>query len=155
MRKKLKIGLIALAAIFILATSYYLIDRFSFEKELPYYQITAANDSNLTIGIIGDSWTAGKKLDSLLHKGLLEKGINNEIISSGQQSARSKLIYQNIFKDSTNKHSSKFLLKKHPDYCIVIAGVNDASGQIGANFYSHHISLIIKTLLYYKIKPVI
>ncbi|MDG1728682.1 MAG: SGNH/GDSL hydrolase family protein [Algibacter sp.] len=155
MREKIKKGLLTIVAVFIFATSYYLIDRFSFEKEFPYYEVIVNNKDFFSIGVIGDSWVARKKLDTLLHEGLLEKGINNKIISSGQPSARSKLIYQNMFKDSTNKYSSKFLIKKHPDYCIVIAGVNDAIGQIGANFYSHHMILIIKNLLYYNIKPVI
>ncbi len=155
MKKKIRITVIALIAIFTLTLSYYLIDRFSYSKELQFYPISVKNDTTLTIGIIGDSWVSRKKLDSLLNDELNKNGENSKIISSGLSSAKSKLIYQNMFKDSTDKHSSKFVIESHPDYCIVIAGVNDAQGQLGAKFYSYHITMIINTLLHYKIKPII
>lgn len=123
---------------------------------MPFYSVSVDNDTTLTtIGIIGDSWVAGGKLDSLLHIGLLDKGFKNKILSSGHSGAKSKLIYQNLFDEKGNEHSSKFLIENRPDYCIVIAGVNDAASQIGGHFYSYHMSLIIKTLLHYKIKPII
>jgi hypothetical protein len=155
MKKKIRIISIGVITIIVLTFSWYLIDRFSYSKELPFYSITVDNDTTLTIGIIGDSWVAGGKLDSLLHNGLLEKGFENEILSSGHPGAKSKLIYQNLFEEKISGHSSKFLIENNPDYCIVIAGVNDAVGQVGANFYSHHIVLIIKTLLHFNIKPII
>jgi hypothetical protein len=155
MKKKIRIISIGIIAIIVLTFSCYLIDRFSYSKKLPYYSVTVDKDSTLTIGIIGDSWVAGKKLDSLLHNGLLEKGIKNKILSSGHPGAKSKLIYQNLFEEKENNHSSKFIIENSPDYCIVIAGVNDAASQIGGHFYSYHMDLIIETLLHYKIKPII
>lgn len=155
MKKKIIIFAIGFITIIVLSFSWYLIDRFSYSKELPFYSLTVDNDTTLTIGIIGDSWVAGGKLDSLLHNGLLEKGLKNKILSSGHPGAKSKLIYQNLFEEKGNEHSSKFIIENRPYFCIVIAGVNDAAGQVGANFYSHHILLIINTLLYYKIKPII
>lgn len=155
MLKKIKITVIALITIFTLTLSYYLIDRFSYAKEIQFYPIGINNDTTLTVGIIGDSWVAGKKLDAFLRDEFKAKGVSSMIISSGHSGAKSKLIYQNIFKDSTDEYSSKFVITSHPDYCIVIAGVNDAHGQVGAKFYSHHLSMIINTLLLYNIKPVI
>jgi hypothetical protein len=153
--KKIRIIGIGVITIIVLTFSWYLIDRFSYSKAKSFYSVKMVNDTTLTIGIIGDSWVAGGKLDSLLHNELLEKGFKNQIISSGHPGAKSKLIYQNLFEESTNEHSSKFIIENNPDYCIVIAGVNDAIGQVGANFYSHHMLLIINTLLHYKIKPII
>lgn len=155
MKKKNRIISIGVITIIVLTFSWYLIDRFSYSNELPYYSIPVDNDNTLTIGIIGDSWVAGRQLDSLLHNGLLKRGFENKIISSGHPGAKSKLIYQNLFEEKGNENSSKFIIENRPDYCIVIAGVNDAVGQVGANFYSHHIVLIIKTLLHYNIKPII
>lgn len=154
--KIIGIALIGLFTILVLSFSYYLIDRFSYSKELPYYALNNSNqDTILTIGIIGDSWVAGNKLDSLLHADLLEHGLKTNIISSGHGGAKTKLIYQNLFKGLHEEHSSKFIIEKRPDYCIVIAGVNDAGSEIGSHFYSFHMIEIIKTLLHYKIKPVI
>jgi len=146
---------IGVMMIFVLTFTWYLIDRFSYSKELLFYSIPVDKDATLTIGIIGDSWVWGGKLDSLLHNGLLEKGFKNKIISSGNPGAKSKLINQNLFDENGNDYSSKFVIENNPDYCIVIAGVNDAASQIGGHFYSYHMSLIIKTLLHYKIKPII
>ena len=33
--------------------------------------------------------------------------------------------------------------------------MNDAAGQIGADFYAHHMKMIINTLLYYNIIPIV
>lgn len=111
MTKKIRIIGIGVITIIVLTFSWYLIDRFSYSKELPFYSITVDNDTTLTIGIIGDSWVAGDKLDSLLFNGLFEKGFENKIISSGHPGAKSKLIYQNLFEDKENEHSSKSLIE--------------------------------------------
>jgi len=155
MIEKIKITVITLATIFSITLSYYLIDRFSYAKEMQLYPIGIDNDTILRVGIIGDSWVAGKKLDAFLLDEFKVKGVNSMITSSGHVGAKSKLIYQNIFKDSTDSYSSKFVITSHPDYCIVIAGVNDALVQVGAKFYSHHLSLIINILLRNNIIPVI
>ncbi len=144
-----------LIAIVMTVISYYLINRFSYSKEQPYYPIASQDSLSLKVGIIGDSWVAGGILDSLLHKDLNEMGIRNNVLSSGQVGAKSKLVYKNMFKDSTNINSSKNVLVEHPEYCVIIAGVNDSQGQVGATFYSYHMAIVIQTLLYYNIKPVI
>lgn len=141
--------------IFILILSLYFIKRSSFSGELPLYSLPADHDTTFTISIIGDSWVEDKHLDTIIHNKLLAQNINNKIISSYQGSARSKSIYQNLYKDRSEPYSSKFIIESRPDYCIVIGGVNDASGQIGASFYSYHMLQIIKTLVHYRIKPVI
>lgn len=153
--RKLKLAGIGAAVIFILFSGWYLFDRFSNSRKLPYFTVASDRDSTLTIGIIGDSWVAEEKLDSILHYGLLGNKITNNIISSGHPGARSKIIYQNLFGLNDESHSSKFILEKRPEYCIVIAGVNDAAGQVGSEYYSYHVSQIVETLLHYKIKPVL
>jgi hypothetical protein len=153
--KKIKIISLGLISIIVLTFSWHLFDRFSYSEEFPFYPVTVNTDTTLTIGIIGDSWVTNKRLDSLLQYGLLEAGFINKIISSGESGAKTKLIYQNLFKENKNEHSSKFIIENCPDYCIVIAGVNDAIAQIGGHYYSYHMCQIIKTLLHYKIRPII
>lgn len=153
--KKIKISCIAIITIIILLFTWYLVDRFSYSKIESYYSIKKDHNTTLTIGIIGDSWVSDCKLDSLIHKELLNKGLKNRILSSGHPGARTKIIYQNLFKEKEKEHSSKFIIENKPDYCIVVSGVNDAISQVGADFYCHHELLIINTLLHYKIKPVL
>jgi lysophospholipase L1-like esterase len=157
-KQKKKIAKRVVVGIFIplaIVSSWYLIDRFSYSKELPYYSISTAKDSVLTIGIIGDSWVEKEKLDSLVHLFLTNTNIKSNVLAAGHSEARTKFIYQNLYKEKSEHHSSRFIIESRPDYCIVIAGVNDASGQLGPKYYSYHIRQIIKTLLHYKIKPLI
>lgn len=151
--------LIGLITIISLLFSCYIIGRiigrFSYSKVLPFYSVPVDNETLLTIGIIGDSWVSGQKLDSIIHNRLLYKGVDNKILSSGHPGAKSKMIYQNLFKENKEDHSSKFIIQNNPDYCIVIAGVNDTVGQVGPKFYSHHIEMILKTLIHYQIKPIL
>ena len=154
--RKIKLTAIGLFSVIFIVFAWYLIDRFSYANEQTYYQISNQyQDTILTVGIIGDSWVAGHKLDSLLHQELLKNGINNKVISSGQSGAKSKLIFQNLFKNEKDEHSSKSIIENKPDYCVVIAGVNDKVGQVGKGFYTHHMIMIMKTLLHYNIKPII
>lgn len=153
--RRLKLAGIGAAVLVILFSAWYLLDRFSNSRKLPYFTVASDKDSTLTIGIIGDSWVAEEKLDSILHYGLLQNKITNNIISSGHPGAKSKIIYQNLFGLNEMSHSSKFILEKRPEYCIVIAGVNDAAGQVGSDYYSYHVSQIVETLLHYKIKPIL
>jgi len=152
--KKGKVVLI-LAGIIVIIFSWYLINRFSHSKILPFYPVKAVNDTGLVIGIIGASSAANQQFDGFLYKKLLEKGFASKVISSGHPGAPTKLIYQNLYKESNKEHSSKFIIESRPRYCIVIGGINDAVSQLGSNYYAHHVTQIIKILLHYNIKPVI
>lgn len=147
--------LLSVCFIAILVTGLYFFKRFSFSKPYPLFPTKKKENSILTIGIIGDSWATFKKLDDIVHSVLLENGYENQILSSGQSGAKTKLIYQNIFKSNETKYSSRSVIENVPDYCIVLAGTNDAVGQMGPSYYSHHLVKIIRLLLAYKIKPVI
>lgn len=153
--KHFKCAILILTIIFVLVLSWHLIVRFSYSRKLPYYSIGTEKDTILTIGIIGDSWVEGQKLDSVVHYSLMSYSIQNKVLSSGQGGARSKQIYRNLCKDIHISYSSKFIIENKPDYCIVVGGTGDATAQAGKNYYTHHLILIIRTLLHYNIKPVI
>jgi lysophospholipase L1-like esterase len=144
-----------LCLLIILTTAIYFLERFSYSKPFPLFPSKKKDKSILTIGIIGDSWATFNKLDDILHTALLENGFENRILSSGQSGAKTKLIYQNLFKNNNIKYSSKFIIENGPDYCILLGGTNDAVGQMGPNYYSHHLIKIIQLLLFYKIKPIV
>lgn len=152
MRKKIFIVLIVLL-VFLGAKYYY--DKYSYDDQKEYFSINPSKNGHLTIGMIGDSWIVRQRLDSLLNQKLLERGVSAEVFASGNPGAKTKLIYENLFKEENEDFSSKKIIEKQPDYCIVIAGVNDAAMNLGPGFYSHHMILIIKTLLHYGIKPVV
>lgn len=107
----------------------------------------------LTIGIIGDSWVSYGKLDSLLATALQSTGIKAKIISAGRDGARSKQILEWLMADDGNAFN--YLLQQQPQYCIVVAGINDAQSYVGANNYAHHMGLIVELLHRYHIQPVV
>ncbi|MCK9607043.1 MAG: SGNH/GDSL hydrolase family protein [Methylomonas sp.] len=111
------------------------------------YFSNVRNSNNIKVALIGDSWVAEKKLDDFLALHLSKRGWNTEIISFGQKGARSKFIYQNLFKSNSQINSSYDVLFGDPiNICVVIAGVNDSSSYIGADFYAYHVALIVKSL---------
>ena len=91
-------------------------------------------DRTVRIAIVGDSWAAGRKMDELVRAELGRRGWSVEVVSFGQPGARSQLIYQNLFEPLSEKNSSRDVLFGAPVHAaIVIAGVNDSSGYIGAD----------------------
>ena len=113
--RKIKLIAIGIITLFFSVLSWYLIDRFSYANEQSYYQENEANqDTVLTVGIIGDSWVAGQKLDSLLHQELLKNELSNRIISSGHPGAKSKLIYENLFKSNDIEYELSWTIS--PDF---------------------------------------
>lgn len=152
MKKKLSIGLILLLGIFCFL---YFWNKYTYAGQEKYFSSRTKPEAGLQIGIIGDSWVVRQNLDSLLKKKLLDRGVQAEIYSSGNPGAKTKKIYENLFKDENEAFSSKQVLEKKPDYCIVIAGVNDAAMCQGPDYYAHHVVMIINTLLHYNIKPVV
>ncbi|NML69485.1 SGNH/GDSL hydrolase family protein [Chryseobacterium sp. RP-3-3] len=152
MKKKIVLSSVLLTGVFCFV---YFWNKYSYAGEENYFSSGTKPETGLQIGIIGDSWVVRQNLDSLLEKKLLDKGVQSEIYSSGNPGAKTKRIYENLFKDDGEEFSSKKVIDKKPDYCIVIAGVNDAATHVGPEFYTHHMVMIIKTLLHYNIKPVV
>lgn len=151
---KLFVILVFLFSLISIPTLYF-VERFSYAEEYLYCdRPNIKADSSLLIGIIGDSWVAGRKLDGLLLNYLNSNEISSRVISSGNPGARTKKIYENLFENDENSYSTKFIISEQPDYCVIIAGVNDAASQIGANNYSFHMIQIIKKLIHNGIKPV-
>lgn len=136
-------------------TGVYVEHKYGYADELDYFPSSIKTNDNLTIGIIGDSWVYGNKLDSLLMNRLTPSGLNGMVISSGHPGAISRSVYEEMFIDDSEPYSSRSIIETSPDYCVVVCGVNDAVRQIGAPCYAHHMVLIARTLLHYGVKPVI
>lgn len=102
---------------------------------------------NVNIALVGDSWVVGGSLDSFMRLELIRRGWSPKISSFGQSGARSRAIYENLFKEHSVDYSSRSVLfGDSPDVCIVVAGVNDTFGYIGSDFYAHHMVLIVQSL---------
>lgn len=157
MKKKIYRILLIFILFLGMATILYMYRKFSYAEKQEYYlvQDNSKKDSILKIGIIGDSWVGRTDLDKKMQKFFSEKGIEAEFIALSHPGASSKEIYEDMFKEKNEEFSSKFVIESKPDYCIIIAGVNDVARHIGKKYYADHMVLIINTLLHYKIKPIV
>ncbi len=153
--RKFRKYFIAITLIFILFGIMYFAGRSLKSEVLPYFPVLPDTCSITTIGIVGDSWVEDKRLDTIIQQYLSDANIEARILSSHQGGAESKQVYQNLFKEHSAPHSSRFIIENRPDYCVVVTGVNDASSHVGPRYYSYHMALIIKTLLHYEIIPFI
>ena len=156
MKKKIYYILL-IFVLFLGAGVFYIYKKKSYAERREYYPVqdNFKKDSILKIGIIGDSWVGRTDLDKKMQKIFSEKGIEAEFIALSHPGATSKEIYEDMFKEKNEEFSSKFVIESKPDYCIIIAGVNDVARHIGKKYYADHMILIINTLLHYKIKPIV
>lgn len=112
--------------------------------------------TEINIGLIGDSWVAGEKLDPFIEKQIQSYGISANVTSFGHPGAKSRDILINLLSDSSNPHSSNTLLNDdNIEYVIILAGVNDTAGHIGTDFFVHHMTELVKTINTYNKTPII
>ena len=125
-------------------------------NDIPTNTAPSSWAKNIKIGVIGDSWVAGHKLDKAIEETMVTSGFKAEVVSSGHPGANSRQIYRDLFLKNYAEYSSNSLLMDNDlDYLVIVAGVNDTAGHIGKKFYAHHMFLIIQTALTRGIKPVI
>lgn len=124
----------------------YLSFRFSYARERYYDGPQNFPTSEVMVGIIGDSWVSGNKLDYLISDGLTRKGIQHKVISQGYPGAKTKKVYKDLLKSN---------LLGICDYLIIVAGVNDAIGQLGSGYYSYHTRLMIQAAFDNGVHPIV
>lgn len=122
-----------------------------------FYKIKSNNRDTLRVAMIGDSWA------EKLHVGIGDTVFENRIESltrtktffesCGKGGEKSRGIYRLMFQSDIP--GTKTLLSSGPDYCIVIAGINDAAANLGTKQYVYHYRLILDFLLNNSIRPVV
>ena len=115
------------------------------------------HDDTLRVVMIGDSWAGMHKetgMDSFL-QGKLNIFAECPVIvkSCGKGGEKSRGIYRLIFE--YGKYGTRSILSEGPDYCIVMAGINDAAANRGVRQYLYHYILILDFLLGNNIRPVV
>lgn len=147
--------------------AYLFIDReFMVAKELPYYHVGPRHDDDtLRVAVIGDSWAEWHmtlSCDTLfeIYGGrLTAKPI--KCMTRGKGGAKSKDVYYYMFRSQTQEVSwmhdicTQPLLEEHPDYCVVMVGINDTWKKRPVSYYKGNYRLIIRLLLANHIRPVV
>ena len=127
------------------------------EEPRPLYSVFHSDTDTLRVIMIGDSWAeihSELQMDSVLEEHLcLLTSQTVEVVSKGKGGMRSRGIYNLMFK--TDGYGTKTLIESGADYCIISAGINDASANLGTRQFCYYMNLIIKLLLSNGIRPVI
>ena len=157
-----KIVLFLVLCLLLLGVTYgYYYNRWkhlwSVTAPVQFYSVHHVEDDTLRVLMIGDSWAvihSVLKMDSFLSS-KLEQMIQRpvSVISKGKGGEKSKGIYQLMFQ--TENYGTKQLLINGTDYCIILAGINDAAANLGTRQYCAHYRMILDFLLANKIRPVI
>ena len=121
---------------------------------LPIYKIPSKQDDTLRIAYIGDSWAFYHRNHTCRIPAIIETSIRPvKVISKGMCGARSKKIYQVMF--SENEETFRDVLMESPQFCVVMAGVNDTYTKTGSEAFAHNMELIIRFFLSNDVMPVI
>lgn len=118
-----------------------------------HYQSALHMDDTLRIAFIGDSWADWhKKHQCKIPVFISSKAeCNVDVYISGILGLTSKQIYLSMFQDDSVRNAIEW----GPDYCVVMAGINDADRKMGTGYYKENMRLIIDFLLSNQITPVI
>ncbi len=147
--------------------AYVFIDtEFSVADELPFYDVgPRPKDDTLRVAVIGDSWAEWHmtlNCDTLFEqygRRLTTKPIR--CMTRGRGGAKSKDVYYYMFRSQTQEYSwmhdicTQPLLEEHPDYCVVMVGINDTWKKRSVSYYTGNYRLIIRLLLANHIRPVV
>ena len=111
------------------------------------------DDDTIRIAYIGDSWADGHKRVRCVIDSIISREINRhvEIRTAGICGLTSKNIYYGLFRDDSMRN----VIEWGPDFCFVVAGINDSDRKIGKRYYRENMRLIIELLLDNHIIPII
>lgn len=146
---------------------YVFVDKkFMVAEELPAYHIgPRPDDDTLRVAVIGDSWAEYHmtlECDTIFcrfAKRLTSRPV--KCFSIGHSGKTTKEIYYEMFADHTVEHAwerdrcSQPLIEQHPDYCILMAGINDMRLFMTRKYYVGNYRLMLNLLIQNGIRPVV
>lgn len=111
------------------------------------------NDDTIRIAYIGDSWADGHKNVNCVISSLVSRTTGRPVVvrTAGVSGLTSKYIYYCIFDDD----SIREVIEWGPNFCFVVAGINDSDRKMGKKYYKENMRLIIDILLENHITPIV
>ena len=144
----------------------YIEKEFGVAEELPFYDVgPCPDDDTLRVAVIGDSWaewhvTLG--CDTIIQKYARKMApYPVKSHSRGKGGAKTKDVYHYMFKSITQEVAweadvcTQPLIEEHPDYCVIMAGINDSWKKHPLSYYTGNYRLIIRLLLANHIRPIV
>jgi len=151
--KRLFITILAFLFLLVIAIGYYLNPYFSPAKKIEGLSVKTHSDDTIRIAYVGDSWAEGHESVECVIDSLVCSMIDKPVLvrTAGISGLTSKNIYYALFRDV----SMRSVIEWGPNYCVVIAGINDSDRKMGKSYYKENMKLIIELLLENHIIPII
>lgn len=132
---------------------YYIMPYYMPAKRQNGLSVIKNSDDSIRIAYIGDSWAHFHEnvyceMDSIISN---ETAKPVKVRIKGIGGLTSKYIFYSLFKDK----DVRSVIEWGPDFCFVVAGINDSDRKMGVGYYKENMRLIIDLLLENHIKPVI
>lgn len=130
-------------------------------KPRPAYSVYGHGADTILIAMIGDSWaglhSSSRQDSTISSEWTAFLGRSVRFVSCGKGGANSGDVYRLMFYQHLpiDSFSSMHLLQQRPDFCLISAGINDASQNIGVKTYCANYHLILQHLLRCGIRPIV
>ena len=131
----------------------YIKPYFSSAEKLHGLKVNSHRDDTIRIAYIGDSWAEGHKSVNCIIDSIVSSVTKRPVIvrTAGISGLTTKNVYYSIFRNDSIRN----VIEWGPNYCFVVAGINDSDRKMGRGYYKDNMELIIETLLEYDIVPII
>ena len=131
-------------------------------NNIPYYApaiqqrgltILKHYDDTIRIAYIGDSWAEGHKNVTCVIDSIISAVTGKPVVveTAGISGLTSKNVYYGVFRN----YSMRSVIEWGPDFCFVVAGINDSDRKMGKKYYKENMKLIIELLLENHVTPII
>lgn len=110
-------------------------------------------DDTIRVAYIGDSWAEGHKTVGCVIDSLVGKASGRPVVvrTAGKSGLTSKNVYLGIFRNNSLREAIEW----GPDFCFVVAGINDSDRKMGIGYYKENMRLIIEVLMENGIIPIV
>ena len=147
------LGILVLLFVLIGGVGWYIKPYFTPAKKLQGLKVKILCDDTIRIAYIGDSWAVSHQyydceIDSIICN---VTKCPVKVRTAGINGITSKNVYYGLFRND----SMRELIEWGPNFCFIVAGINDSNRKKGRFFYKENMNLIIETLLKYRIVPII
>ena len=146
-------GILVLVFVLIGGIGWYIKPYFTPAKKLHGLKVKTHCDDTIRIAYVGDSWAVYQQyyncdIDSIISI-VTKRPVKVRI--SGVNGITSKNVYYSFYRNDCMRE----LIEWGPDFCFIVAGINDSDRKMGRSYYKENMNLIIETLLKCKIVPIL
>lgn len=147
------IRLLIVLSLFAVCIGYYIKPYYTPAEKQEGLTIMSNFDDTIRIAYIGDSWAEGHKNVNCIIDSLINNALGRSVVvkTAGVSGLTSKNVYYGIFRNDSMRN----IIEWGPDFCFVVAGINDSDRKMGKRYYKENMRLIIELLLENHIKPVV